>query len=484
MEALDRQAHLRGMPAARDATRTSGSVLGAIKRMLVGGLLGLEAGVLVALGALPIPQIPAHEINDVYLDDPLFDVCTRKIDEGAPQPLPLSSPGSMDSPERARDQHRRIMHFLYNPELSKSDDESVIRRSLTGDEWAAFRAAVDGSFCYAYPHDPKHVGVFAFNWPLSAMMALVLDLCDESATFACGNEMSKLDKALEKYSGPCVDPDTLVNLGCFTSDAFPPLNKEMNLQERYRSIHFFDDGAFIGRQLVRAYFIFSARGEPARAQRYLEQARRVHAFSLMGESRSSEVAPGGIRWMYQNWNSDWADRGTNTNAGVAQLAILLHLATGQAAYLEDGLRLYRWINAHLKDPATGLFKDRIIGTSTLGSVQVDPTLWSYNQGLMIGLNALLYRASGTEDFLLEAESIAWAAVGHYSPSVLDVQSPAYNRIYAENLYLLALETRDVQLKGAIHDSIHGYIERFGQTEANFDPRTGLVRLQGSPEQLL
>jgi predicted alpha-1,6-mannanase (GH76 family) len=61
-------------------------------------------------------------------------------------------------------------------------------------------------------------------------------------------------------------------------------------------------------------------------------------------------------------------------------------------------------------PATGLFWDKIRGDGTL-----DKTLWSYNQGSMVGANVLLARVhqDARDQYLDRAEAIARKALRHF-----------------------------------------------------------------------
>lgn len=78
--------------------------------------------------------------------------------------------------------------------------------------------------------------------------------------------------------------------------------------------------------------------------------------------------------------------------------------------------MYEWVLAALDAsrasdlPGTGLFWDKLRGDGTL-----DKTLWSDNQGSMIGANVLLARRGGDSraEYLGRAEAIARKALAHF-----------------------------------------------------------------------
>jgi Glycosyl hydrolase family 76 len=68
---------------------------------------------------------------------------------------------------------------------------------------------------------------------------------------------------------------------------------------------------------------------------------------------------------------------------------------------------------------------------------VNTTVWSYNQGVMIGAGVLLNEITGIGSYLSQAEATAAAAVTYFGTgSLLNNQGPAFNAIYFRNLFLL------------------------------------------------
>jgi rhamnogalacturonyl hydrolase YesR len=129
--------------------------------------------------------------------------------------------------------------------------------------------------------------------------------------------------------------------------------------------------------------------------------------------------------------ADWSrDRNTVSTVPAAKLACHLYELIGEEDYLDWALRLYTWVERYLRAP-NGLYWDHI---DLAG--RVEQTQWSYNQGSMIGANALLYRVSGRQAHLDQAREIAAAALAHYGGDGLLGQPVAFNAIFFRNLLLL------------------------------------------------
>ncbi|MGH2895581.1 MAG: glycoside hydrolase family 76 protein, partial [Solirubrobacteraceae bacterium] len=127
--------------------------------------------------------------------------------------------------------------------------------------------------------------------------------------------------------------------------------------------------------------------------------------------------------------------------------------------------MYAWVNVTLDAgraagaPATGLFFDKLRGDGT-----IDHTLWTYNQGSMIGANVLLARqaargddAGAGEPYLARAEAIAAKALRHYAGTYVD-QPAAFNAILFRNLLQLRAATADAALREQISGAMSAYAE--------------------------
>jgi hypothetical protein len=226
------------------------------------------------------------------------------------------------------------------------------------------------------------------------------------------------------------EPGNLEDLGCagFESVVTPPLGSG---GDRY-----YDDHAWLGLALVRHHEL---TGDPA----LLRLAARVFAFVISGwAAEATWEVPGGIRWKEPPTNRS---RNTCSNGPAAALAAKLHEHTGDGSYLSWATRIYDWTRRALLG-ADGLYADRIApdGTRT-------PTIWSYNQGSMIGSAVLLGRETGDSSYLDQAVETAVAYVSTTTVPELVAQDPAFNAVFFRNLLVLDRARPDPRYRALASD---------------------------------
>ena len=184
---------------------------------------------------------------------------------------------------------------------------------------------------------------------------------------------------------------------------------------------FYDDNAWLGLALVRHHELTNDAG-------LLRLAERVFSFVVSGWStEASWQIPGGIRWK-EPANS--RSRNTCANGPAAALAARLHDTTGDTTYLDWAVRAYEWTRRALRGPDC-LYADRIApdGART-------PTIWSYNQGSMIGAGVLLAGQTMDSSFVDQAAATAAAYTASRDVDALMSQDPAFNAVLFRNLLLL------------------------------------------------
>jgi hypothetical protein len=166
----------------------------------------------------------------------------------------------------------------------------------------------------------------------------------------------------------------------------------------------------------------------------LERAEQIMAFVTAGWQTNPKLAcTGGIPFSDSPSNTD---RNTVTDGPAAELALQLYRATGNPAYLQFAEQAYEWVRACLMQPSQ-LYADHIRQHGV-----IDPTLWSYNQGSMIGAGVLLYQVTHDGAFLFQARQTAKAALAYFTLERLLAENPFFVSVYLRNQMYLDSVTHD------------------------------------------
>jgi hypothetical protein len=166
----------------------------------------------------------------------------------------------------------------------------------------------------------------------------------------------------------------------------------------------------------------------------LGSAEGIMAFEMAAWQADPRLAcPGGIPFSNAAENTD---RNAVTNAPASELAVQLYQITGNAQYLHFAEMAYEWVRACLLQPS-GLYADHIRQQGAL-----DQTLWSYNQGTMIGAGTLLSQVTGNGAYLYQARQTANAALAYFTPERLAQEIPFFPSVYFRNLLYLDSVTHD------------------------------------------
>ena len=184
---------------------------------------------------------------------------------------------------------------------------------------------------------------------------------------------------------------------------------------------YYDDNDWVGLELVRLYLL-------THEESALAMAEEVMQFEMSGWDPSSSLpCPGGIP---HSTEGERVNRSAISTAPAAELGVILYRLTGSGAYLQFAEQGYEWVRTCLRGPE-GLYFDHIEEDG-----EVDPELWSYTQGVMIGAGTLLYEATGQEAYLREAEETARASLARFPLEQLAVENPFFVQIYLRNLLYL------------------------------------------------
>ena len=161
---------------------------------------------------------------------------------------------------------------------------------------------------------------------------------------------------------------------------------------------YWDDNEWIAQDLLDWNGLRSSAAARRKAAQIFDAVTRVW------DSDSRKVCPGGVRWTDAPGNDD---RNTVSTANGAVVGLRLYLLTRRPSYLRWSQRMIGWVERCLRDP-DGLYRDHLDGDGS-----IDRTEWSYNQGSMLEAYRLLYRATGEQADLRQAESIADATLAAF-----------------------------------------------------------------------
>lgn len=287
---------------------------------------------------------------------------------------------------------------------------------------------------------------YSYEWPFSQVHVAALDLAAIDSRYTA--EVTRRAKAQEHYW----------NAGGGTTE-LPGYDSYPRAPYGSGGDMFYDDNEWVGLAKVQLHL---QTGDSAA----LTRAKEIFDLVRSGwDTDSTHAAPGGVFWTQANWSQD---RNTVSNMPGAQLALRLHQITGEDGYLDWARRFYDWTNTYLQSPGA-LYWDHLDLKGT-----VEKTIWSYNQGVPVGVNVLLYKATHDRTYLRRAERIAQAAYAYYvTQGRLFTQPVYFNSIFFKNLLLLESVTEG----GTYHQAMADYADELWSTMR--DPGTGLVHFDSS-----
>jgi len=106
------------------------------------------------------------------------------------------------------------------------------------------------------------------------------------------------------------------------------------------------------------------------------------------------------------------------NGPAAILGALLHRRYGDSADLDWARRIAAWLQDTLVDPDSGIVWD---GAHPYEASAVDRTVWTYNQGTVVGAEVQLWHITGDQVHLDRARRTATAALDRYGEGGLPVE---------------------------------------------------------------
>jgi Glycosyl hydrolase family 76 len=249
---------------------------------------------------------------------------------------------------------------------------------------------------------------YSLAWPFSQALAATVRMSELPGVGGrYRDDVRERLSGLERYWDGDSDPPG------YAGAVLPPLG--------HGGTKYYDDNEWIGLELVRRYDRSHARG-------LLTRAEQVFDLAVYGwDTDLTHPCPGGVVFSQSPSNTD---RNTITNAPAVELGAQLYKITHEARYLDWAKRFYDWVQGCLLTDR-GLYEDHITFDGDR-----DRTIWSYNQGVMVGAKVLLYRATGEKSYLEHASRGARAALGWFTQNRLRHQPASFVAIFFDNLLSL------------------------------------------------
>jgi hypothetical protein len=271
------------------------------------------------------------------------------------------------------------------------------------------------SFESLYRGSPSNsCGTYSCLWPFTNATAgtVFLDGIPNGSHYL--SEVAARQAGLSRYADLLeVSPSGIPQPPAYQSAVAPPLGPGGNT--------YYDDNAWVGLNLIHAYLLTSNTS-------YLSMAQSQFNFVLSGwDTSSTDKCPGGVFWE----DVAGSQRNATANGANAELGLELTRLTGNTSDLAWATQMYQWVVSCL-GTVSGLYNDHINANGSLNT-----TMWTYNQGVMVGAGVLLYQITGNSTYLSQAQQTAAAAVSYFGTgTTLDNQGPAFNAIYFRSLFLL------------------------------------------------
>jgi Glycosyl hydrolase family 76 len=392
------------------------------RRALGAGLLALALCVAAVTCAMPA-RAAAAALKSAPAPDRLAHAARSPYPAGATRPLFVAR-GSQFA-------HASASAPKTKTKKAKKPRKPVLRgnpaRALVAFEAMQQHYYISGSGLYE--GEP-----FSYLWPFSQALAATV-----SMSYIPGIESPQIERPGAPVSFPRELQARLVGLnsyldsdnsgsseGAFTS-TLPAFDGTVAPPAGPGGAKYYDDNDWVGIELARLYKLTHSPSA-------LGSAEAIMAFEMAGWQANPQLAcPGGLPFANTPENRE---RNTVTTAPAAELGVQLYKLTGNVQYLQFAEMAYQWVRSCLLQPS-GMYADHIGPKG-----EVEPMLWSYNQGTMIGAGTLLYQATGDGEYLYEARQTAKAALEYFTPERLGSENPFFPSVYFRNLMYLDSVTHD------------------------------------------
>ena len=239
---------------------------------------------------------------------------------------------------------------------------------------------VDYTASYLASADQARPNPYSYLWPFSGTLSAVNAILEADASYRS-----------------VLDGRVLLGLAEYLDTTRMPAAYASYINTASASDRFYDDNVWLG---IDFCDIYEATGD----KKYLAEAEMIWKFI---ESGTDDVLGGGI-----------------------------YAATGDERYLAQGKALYAWTKKHLLDPEDGLYFDNIGLDGRIGRAK-----FAYNSGQMVQAGALLYKATGDESYLKDAQRTAAACYDRFFGEFTPQGGETFRIINKGNVWFSAVMVR-------------------------------------------
>jgi hypothetical protein len=267
---------------------------------------------------------------------------------------------------------------------------------------------------------------YSFLWPFSQALAAsvsVAHIPGQQPKLESG--LRALGASLQVYasSAPLGEPTAsgaTTTVHSYDDVTAPPIGPGGN--------SYYDDNEWVGIELARMYELNHDTTALSGAEQIMQFV--MAGWQTTGPEGQPLPCPGGVPFSNAKNNTQ---RNTITDGPAAELGVQLYRITHEARYLQFAEMAYGWVRECLLE-ASGLYADHIELDG-----EVNRSLWSYTQGVMIGAGTLLYQVTHDYTYLDEARQTAKAALAYFSYGRLASENPFFAAVYFRNqIYFDAL----------------------------------------------
>lgn len=220
----------------------------------------------------------------------------------------------------------------------------------------------------------------AYLWPTSGVFSGVNALLK-----ATGNQ---------KYAD-ILQEEILPGLENYYDDKREPFCYQSYIMQAGQSDRFYDDNIWLSIDFCESYQLTGKK-------EYLQKSLQLWQFIMSGWD---DELNGGIYWCEQIKKS----KNTCSNAPASVLALRLFEATRDSSFFDKGLEIYDWTKTNLQDSSDYLYFDNKSLTGKISEAK-----YTYNSGQMIQAAALLYKFTGEEKYLTEAQNMAFSSIKYFT----------------------------------------------------------------------